>query len=1020
MDVSSIPHYHAGTEDDASMFEELWKLLKNNPASIHALLNHEVMSRPVQALVDCLVQEHLEKRLVCLCILDFKLHSGCALLSHSEVLKATFSTISMAKADPKAIGACLRLLNTILASVGNTQPVELRSSDLDCITAEILTNENAAVLMDYIYLTLTHPWTQENEARQWLTELHRSGILWWLRHRLSSVLKLDFLEALFEDTMKLAYHTFVQAMQTFLRNQGVAKHLQFCGASQFSKLFDARDLKEHAADALVTLKIKPKVGSAATPYQLLDYFAKNPVESQTFWRALALDGPFLEPMWISPSRNMFMHASKTFMHEFAKLQCSVKDFVLRVHSRYSASQGKLTGESKYATSAFEIGRDPVTNSSYIKVDRMFAPGAQSGKWEELSEKILCLSRLDGTLYVVRVTVVRKDNSMLQLSISSGDVLSLQSCQILSTLNQELDLQTKALDAFLKSNLESEKLYTMTPMENIVQNKRPARSALISHLFSNEQQVKNFLDENLQDIERDPSKRRLVSIKEGISLDFEEKKWTRENALECVPRHEFTSEQINSVISGVRECVSCVNGDVGTGKATAVALILDNLYLNSFYERFPQSGCRFFVLCDTDETCHKIAGYLSCIREQSVVHYSDEVNSLIERKKKGVKDILSKIQEIAGLLNIPGDHSSSVPAALSFLQHFLEPIIHDYRSKIHTNEDVCNNVFALLKNKTSASTKSEITKRIIEASRQVSVMYDLLQKWQFLFLDGDLTKTLIESCDLFLIGKDNFQRLIIEGKSNFNSFENLIICNAEFLEPSEIWRALSLNTSWHKILFSGDFVNSPLPYIAQQLFPSMLQVRLTASFNTSHEVLKIRFPFEQEPDPIPALHPPVQFIKTPGEAVNNVNWDEAEYCVLLYAYLRLTGYPAQSISILALNPYQKYAVDTELDDWLESKPSHKSIRRPNCVNSLERNRSHRNEIVIVSTAGIQPNAAFLSRYARKGMLVLGINGGDLQVAANERFPSVKSGERKVSQVQDIEQLKSLVSNLLVSKRPQRRP
>lgn len=163
---------------------------------------------------------------------------------------------------------------------------------------------------------------------------------------------------------------------------------------------------------------------------------------------------------------------------------------------------------------------------------------------------------------------------------------------------------------------------------------------------------------------------------------------------------------------------------------------------------------------------------------------------------------------------------------------------------------------------------------------------------------------------------------------------------------------------------------------------------------------------------------MQVIKTPGKIVNNINWDEAEYCVLLYAYLRLAGYPAKVISIIALNPYQKYAIDTELEDWLQLEPSHKDIKKPSSISSLENNRSHRNDIVIISTAGIQPNVPFLSRYARRGLLVLSAAGDDLQIVAGESFPSVKSDKREARRIQNLDQLKGLVDSLLCSKRPRK--
>ncbi|KAM3162461.1 Pre-mRNA-splicing factor [Lachancea thermotolerans] len=1019
MDVFGILNDRSGPTDEARVYKQLWELLKRDPTSIHALLSHEFMNRPIEELAGCVAQECLEKRLVCLCVLDFRLRSGCVLPSPSDALSSIFSTVSMVQADPQATNACFRILSTVLAFAESTQTVSLRQCDVDCISSEHLVSENAAVLMDYVYLALTHPWISESEAQQWLSELYRSGVFWWLRQKLQSTAKLDFLETLFEDTMKRAYNSFIQTMQTFLRAQGIAKEWQFCGASKFSELFDPMVLKNCVEDALAALKIQPRTRDAGTAPRLLAHLSKRPIQSRDFWQGIMLDRPALDLMWISPSRDMFTHASKTYMHEFAKLQCDIKNFILRINSRYSISHGKLTGNSKYATSAYELGQDPVTKSWFIKVAKTFAPEAQVEKWGDIQGKRLCLSRLDGAFFVVQVASVHKVGDMLQLFIGTENVSGLQNCQLLSVLSTELEFQVKAVDDLLKFNLENERLQAMTPMTNLVRSSCPSKTVILSNLFSDEQQIKNFLHENTESVGQKPSKRRLVPVKEAISLDLEKGKWAIEKAVKNSPKHDFTLEQIESVIHGVCESASCVNGDVGTGKATIIAAIIDNLHLNSFYKRFPQTCSRFLIVCDTDETCQKIASYLSIIQPQSVVHYSNDTSSLIEKKKKGVKEALSRVQEIASILRIPGDHSSSVPAALSFLQHFLEPMLHDYRASIKTNDEISKRAFPLLEDGVLTSPSSEMAERIIETSYQVAVMYDQLQKWQFLFLNGDLEKTLTEACDLLLISKDRFQKCLVDKKLRFNSFESLVICNADFFEPSEIWRALSLNTHWQRTIFSGDFANSPLPYVARQLFSSKsLQFRLTTSYNTNREVLRIRFPYEEQPDPVPVLYSPVQVIKTPGKIVNNINWDEAEYCVLLYAYLRLAGYPAKVISIIALNPYQKYAIDTELEDWLQLEPSHKDIKKPSSISSLENNRSHRNDIVIISTAGIQPNVPFLSRYARRGLLVLSAAGDDLQIVAGESFPSVKSDKREARRIQNLDQLKGLVDSLLCSKGPRK--
>ncbi|SCV01800.1 LAME_0G18602g1_1 [Lachancea meyersii CBS 8951] len=1010
MDVSSLTCDYSGENDDDRVYGNLWSLLKSDQNSITSILNDKVVLSHLRDLKPSVSSKCIFKRLVILRTLNCTPLSILDKEATSSALHAAVDAIQKVGSDPYAIDVCLCTINAILAVSDGEQDLKFLLNRLDFIEEITKSRENSSSLMDLVYLASTHPWLPENDAKTWFNQLHESGILWWLRTNLDCVKKLDFLELLFESTVRSTFYSHVQTLQATSRSMGILKPLQYCSIFEFASLLPS-DVSDAQSELVSSMNLRLRAQKKKSELETLKYFTRPPINPDSFWPSLFTEDHSIVGMWISPSRNMYVHALKIYMHEFVQFQRDVEGFLRTVTSRFSRQDGHLQGYSKYATSHFYLFPGEVVKTVRLKIniEELSNGNEFIAEWNNFKRQNFVLLCETGHKISSLIQSATNNQQILDVTLKLDQDFDLGAVNLVSVLNQELENNSTILKNHLDNALAHDKLWSTCDMNCILKPSEAIESLLISNVFETPNQAKDLIRETSDSQEHDEKRRRTERFECALSFKPEEGIYSRVKFIKSKPKLNFTENQIKLILRGlqIEQCV--VSGDVGTGKLTTVAAILDNLFLNSRYGRLRR---RTLVVCDTEETCYKLAGVLDIIPPESIVCWSENAKVTYENKKRQIKTLLSRVQEITVELNISGDYSTTVDAALILFQYFLKPMLQHFKDCNSENFEVSK--FPLLDINNHAN--ETISHRVAAISSEVSNIFEQLHKWRALYLPGDFKKALWESGDLLLVTNQQLESIVAANNFKMDIFDNLVLCNANYFRPLEIWRALSIRVQWHKLIITGNFLNSPVPYVLQQFINAeLMNSPLITNFDTNPMILRTRLPQVSKVTSISGLGNAFQVIKAPGEiTTNNVNWDEAEHCVLIYAYLRSIGYPADSISIIALSPYQKRAIESELRDLLQHS-EFKKLSTPKCINVFYQNYSHRNKLVIISTSGIPFNAGDLSRTAKQALLILSSSTDDFfQIVTNEKYPNVKPHEhRKVVEITNPKKLKAQIKVILKS-------
>ena len=75
-----------------------------------------------------------------------------------------------------------------------------------------------------------------------------------------------------------------------------------------------------------------------------------------------------------------------------------------------------------------------------------------------------------------------------------------------------------------------------------------------------------------------------------------------------------------------------------------------------------------------------------------------------------------------------------------------------------------------------------------------------------------------------------------------------------------------------------------------------------------------------------------------------NLGEAEYCVALFMYMRLLGYPAEGISILTTYNGQKHLLADVIEKRCAANPL---IGRPHKISTVDKYQGQQNDYIILS-------------------------------------------------------------------------
>ncbi|SCU98468.1 LAFA_0G18118g1_1 [Lachancea sp. 'fantastica'] len=1019
MDVSSITKGYKDEQDDPKVYGDLWLLLKSDPSCTRAVLNDDVVLAHLGNVIVSLSSKCVFKRLVIISVLNFTSVSALKGDVASKVLSAAIETITSVEAEPYAINVCLRTINAILSVCEGEQNIEFLLKNSEYLNEIVKTRQNASNLMDLVYLVSTHPWVSKVDAENWLKELDNTGILWWLRKNLAHAKKLDFLEVIFEKNMRSIRSSRVEFLQSTARSLDICKALQFCSLSNFAALLPTCSISEHT-ELVRSLNLQLRVHSNISDSKLLEYLTRPTIDPTNYWpRLFSHELDTVHEMWISPSRTMYIHALKVYMHEFARFSHDVEGFLTLVKSRFTEQDGRLHGHSKYASQTFQLISIDDTHEVNLKINTKKLSEGQDflSEWNKFHRRLIILLNTAGDKICGRIQRVSKDQDVIDATLKAQENTNPKSVHLVCTLNEELETRLMQLQSLLENALVNDDIWQEATMGSLVGKASTRSSVLVSNIFSTSHQLEDYLGIEVEanNEEQNKKRRRKADLNCAVNIDFEKKSYARTEFEPSKPELGLTEAQLQLIMRGLREHLSVINGEVGTGKSTVLASILDSQFLNS---RFDKSNGKTIMVCDTEEMCRKMGSLLKIVPPESVICWSENIEAEYEKKKSQIARLLSRVQEIAEALKIHGNFSCTIDAAFTLFDYHLKPMLEDfagnYPDKLKASD------FPLIN--ASNEIKKDPFPRIIASSREVSDIFESLDQWRSLNLPGDARKALWENCDLVLVPKAQLTHILVKEHYKMNHFQNLVLCNANFFQPLEIWQALSGRVQWSNIVITGDFFNGPVPFTLQQYIDEELNFpRLVTNFDTNHDILKLRSPQVSKSHAVPGLGAPLQIIGISGEiARNNVCWDEAEYCVLLYAYLRTIGYPAQSISIITLSPYQKSAVEIELQNLLQS-PGFKKLSKPKCINVMYQNYSHRNQVVIITTSGIPFNVHDLSRTAKDSLLILTSRTikDHLQIVDGEKFPITKpKDKRQVMEIKSLENLKSKIKALQKAQRPEK--
>ncbi|CEP62340.1 uncharacterized protein LALA0_S05e03444g [Lachancea lanzarotensis] len=1011
MDVSSLTNGYKDEQDDPNVYGGLWELLKSDPSCTRAILNDGVVLAHLGNLVTSVNSNCVPRRLVIMSVLNCTPLSALRNDTASNVLSAAVDTVTKVEAEPHAINVCLRTVNAILAICEGEQDIKCLLNNLEFMSDIVKTKQNASILMDLVYLTSTHPWVSKIDAENWLQELETLGILWWLRRNLTHVKKLDFLEILFADNIRLMRNSRVVSLQSTARSLGICKSLQFCSFSEFAISLPSCSKSEHQ-ELVRSLNLQLKVDTEMSDLKILEYFTRSSLVPENFWPHLfSHDLESVAEMWISPSRNMYFHALKVYMHEFTQLSHDVRGFLSSVVSRFTEQNGRLQGHSKYAIQDFQlILNDDAAQQVSLKIntENLFDGQDFLREWNKFNRRSIIFLKNSGDKVFGRIQRVSRDQDVIDVKLKVREKLEIKTVHLVCILNDELEARSIQLQTLLDNALFHDSLWIEARMDSVIRKSSSPESLLVSHVFATSHQLEKLLDVDADNQEQDKKRRRTVDFKCALDINFQDKSYSRAESAISKPELVFTDEQLKLIRRGLQQNLSVINGEAGTGKSIVLASILDNYYLNSRYGKLKG---KTIAICDTEEMCHRMESLLKILPPESVVCWSESIKTLTENKRKQISKLLSRVQEIAVTLGIPGEFDHTIEAAFTLFNFHLKPMLEDfardYPEKLKASD------FPLADAQDKA--KKDLFSQIAANSHEVANIFESLDKWRCVCLPGDLRKALWKNSDLVLVSKAQLPHILEMEDFKMDHFQNLVLCNANYFQPLEIWQALSGRVQWSKLIISGDFFNGPIPFTLQQFIDAEATIpRLVANFDTNPEILKLRSPEVSKGKPISGLGSPFQLIGIPGEiARNNVCWEEAEYCVFLYAYLRLIGYPAHSISIITLSPYQKSAVEIELQNLLQSSGI-KKLSRPKCVNVMYQTYSHRNKVVIVATSGLPFDVSGISRMAKDGLLVLTSGKsikGRLKIVVGEKYPNVKSmDQREVIEISNLGKLQSRIKGI----------
>ncbi|KIW08100.1 uncharacterized protein PV09_01038 [Verruconis gallopava] len=502
---------------------------------------------------------------------------------------------------------------------------------------------------------------------------------------------------------------------------------------------------------------------------------------------------------------------------------------------------------------------------------------------------------------------------------------------------------------------------------------------------------------------------------------------------------FTPVQIEAISSGTQPGLSIIVGPPGTGKTDVAVQIINNIYHNFPNQRTllvahsNQALNQLFqkiMALDIDERHLLRLGHGEEELETDVSFSKyGRVDSFLERGA----GYLAEVNRLAANLGAPGAHGNSCETADYFNQVYVKPIWTKYWDTVRQPETTVEQVMesfpfhSFFSNAPQpifpqGATKEEITEIVQGCYRHIEKIFTELEDirpFEVLRRERDKANYLLikEARVIAMTSTHAAIRRQEIADLGFN-YDNVIMEEAAQITEIESFIPLALQNSkdgnlpLQRVVLIGDHLqNSPiiqnLAYrqyanLEQSLFlrlvrlgvPSITLDQQGRARQSIAELYTWRYPtLTSLPSVLTnpeyqtanaGLRYDYQFIDVPdykgkGEAEPTPhfiqNLGEAEYAVALFMYMRLLGYPASKISILAMYAGQKALIRDVLSHRCKGN---RLFGMPKVVTTVDRYQGEQNDYIILSlTRTLRPGylrdlrriTVALSR-ARLGLYILG--------------------------------------------------
>lgn len=537
--------------------------------------------------------------------------------------------------------------------------------------------------------------------------------------------------------------------------------------------------------------------------------------------------------------------------------------------------------------------------------------------------------------------------------------------------------------------------------------------------------KSFPDFQVTIEDNDPKRRRTNSKNAKSSLEqtspFSVNVQGREIVLkenEYLKGYQSTlnSQQLQAVIASLFEGLIVVDGAAGTGKKTIVAEMLKGWSRLSGEPKTLIVAKSETHLSEQFEALSKIG-----IDSSSHFNFSDKLSqlSLAKESLKRLESLLRNVDDIATATGVEGAYSDSVETGLSFFKFHIRAKWIQYLSKVK-NEKSSDTVlseypfhqYGSLDEAKDDSIESKMSV-IVKHYQSICQVFDELETWaplEFLRSNNEIvnyifsskTKVIGTTVDELYRATKKIEKagivienVIVSEASQLTQFESLfpifsqnsnsvkrfvLVGDTRSLAPTSFSSQLSsmfhLNTSLIKRFkeLRRSFINLDVQYNRRREITTVLEANYPNLVNQASEEFKVANA---------GILSPVQFIHVEGSETQPIqqvyqNVQEAEYAVQLYQYLRLLGYPSQSVSVLTSEEGQQALLEEvfstrcgegeandELSDFRFGYP---------LISTVRNFRARESDVVIFSSVRSQiPDESFITAAissAKRGVYILG--------------------------------------------------